>query len=670
MKNIIKNLLNIGDYEERDMGDIKVLFLGEEFIFPEELREYVYYCRKFQADSDNLMDVVYRRSKQRWYDYPDKEFENLLRDVCRHTIVLLSEDNIFDVTVDDLLLNNQGYSDFCRNTHDGFQKYKEFSINEIEEYRREYENAYSSAAAQVTGSGLGLISNSVISHMTFAAMESYTISRQTRRADKEFKEAMSAAANRTYSKKIQQENKFLYETLYPAYIGIIETFISELIDKYLSILEQNKVYSYSKAKIFNVDRSSDLLKNVDLVENKRQSLIQAFKSCPYNVEIYLKVWNMGLMDADTIETLDYFGQKESLISILKDKITDEFSASKIDIEKIKREIEDLARLCGTNIKSIEQELFGDILKKIDKNIKDVSEYMVDCYTRCNLISELGNGEVLVSEDEVDASISEKIITNVIIRYGQIFGNDFLKDIFQKYHIDADSLDSFKGQIVKSIRDELEDEYKEKRENEEKIKKRNKKYCIELIIGFSIVIILGAIFMYLRSKNLYKEGVELENKGEYQLAAERFTHTNYSDAKDRLIDVSLKLYMKNREQLLNTIFHPSNDSGYYFAEEISDYISCLGQNYNVLEENSLIDFERFTEIDEGVYRGECVDSDYYSPEEVELIFNAHSNQLETIKFILEYDSLSEDSWSKDDLNEFVGQPYDLKGDRSYTWYLRA
>ena len=645
------------------MEEDSVLFLGRSFLFPKELREYVSYCRKFQMDRNTLMDLIYDRSKKQWYDYPDKVFENILREICKHTIIILSEDNIYNVTVDDLLLQNQGYLEFLKITKESFGKYKEFSIREVQEYQREYESAYYEAASQITGSGLALISNSIVSHMTFAAMESYTVSRQARKAEKEFQMSMSAVANRTRLTKQQQESKYLYEVVYPAYIGIVEIFISELIDKYLSILEQNGIYDYAKIKNFDIDRSTELLNNVDLVENKTQCIIEAFKNCPYNINVYLKVWDMGWMDADTKATLAYFGQKEFFAGVLKSRLDDTFSVPQIDINKTRQEIKAIADFCEISEKELEHEVFSETLEIIDKNIKDVSEYMIDCYDRRRLIVKLGNGEVSVSKDEVDANISEKIITNVITRYEQIFGNDFLKDIFKKYHIDADSLDSFKGQIVKSIRDELNDQYKEKKENEEKIKKQNKKYCIELIIGFSIVIILGVIFMYLRSKNLYEEGVELENKGEYQLAAERFTHTNYFDAKDRLIDVSLKLYMKNREQLLNTIFHPSNDSGYYFAEKISHYISCLGQNYNVLEENSLIDFERFTEIDEGIYRGECEGSDYYSPEEVELIFNAHSNQLETIKFILEYDS-----WSEDDLNEFVGQPYDWGGYSSYTWYL--
>ena len=67
-------------------------------------------------------------------------------------------------------------------------------------------------------------------------------------------------------------------------------------------------------------RSSELFQNLKLVEDidgKKNVLIQSFKSCPYNVDIYQYLINMDMLDENTEKTLEFYEQKEALIILWK-----------------------------------------------------------------------------------------------------------------------------------------------------------------------------------------------------------------------------------------------------------------------------------------------------------------------------------------------------------------
>ncbi len=514
------------------MSEEKVYFLGNEYSFPEEVQKYVYYCRKFQQNRDTLLQVIFNRIENQWYDYPDKEFEQLLKNVCKTAIIYLAEDDIYDVTESDLLKNSKGYSDFINITHDGFEQIKQFGLDEIREYREGYENAFTSASSQITGSGLGLISNSVIAHMTFAAMESHTISKQARKADKEFKTAMNAITNSTQSKKKQRESKFLYESLYPAYIKIVEVFISEIIDSYLLLLEKKGIFAYSKMKSFNIERSSDLLKNLSLVNDKKKVLIQAFKNCPYNEAVYLHIVNLHLMDLDTEKTLNHYGQKESLIEDIEEKISDIFSTAPIEIETAQYYAKYLIHLKKDTYENIQQRLFQDQLREIDGNIWEVNRILDNSFMQHDICIDLRDKGIDICDANVATYILPKLKEQIIIAQETVFGTAFLQDIFQKYKISEKSFEEYKKNLVSKITQkiihestQLDEEEKQTLKKQQQTKKRLK---IAVVSGILLVIaIISAKFAYdAYSRNLLdKEATEMLEKGNYDKAIEIWQSIN-------------------------------------------------------------------------------------------------------------------------------------------------
>lgn len=575
------------------MAETQVSFLGEIFLFPEELHDYIYYCRKFQKDRDILLRVICSRIEKKWYDYPDKEFDKLLRDICKDTISYLADAEIYDVTEEDLLSDNKGYKNFLDITRNAFEQFKSFSIDEIREYREGYENAFSSVTAQVTGPGYGLISNSVIAHMTFAAMESYTISKQVSKADKEFKQAMGALANHTHSKKEQREQEFLYGKLYPEYIRIAEIFIAEMIDKYLSLLEAKGVYDYSKVQQFSIDRSTDLLKNINIVKNPKKVLIQAFKNCPYNIKVYQMVVDMDMMDNETKKTLEYYGQKDSLVDLIEKEISEVFNEKDVNVVKTKQEISFLTKLKKKNKEQIENELFGNIQNDIEKNIKKIYEYITDTYEFERMFTKLGGEEKEIYESDMLPYIMSNLKEDEIILYEQICGNDFLTNVFKKYDIPADSLESFKNIITDKLSRKLDVKYTEIREEKKKIEEYNHKrnkiimLCITIVaLSVCTIFIIKAFKENQMNQKQYAMANELLENGKYDEAiAEWKKIEEYKDSADEIKEATyqkgLSLYNEGEYEEAISTWH-AIDGTEYLGTEYKDTLSQIDKAKEQLE----------------------------------------------------------------------------------------
>lgn len=344
------------------MGDIKVNFLGEEYLFPIEIQEYIVYCKMFQDVYNRLFSVITKRIEEKWYDFPDKEFEKILKQEGENIISSLSTDGIYDVSLNELVNRNRGYIYFEKITMECFGDYKQIMIDAIMDFKTGYENAQAQANSEITGSGMTLYSNSAIQHLAFAAFESNTIKKQIAKAETEYENSISELSRRNQSIKDRRENALLYNKVYPAYFEVIGMFVSELTDIYLNILEKHSVYNYSKIKAYKTERSNELLENIGLVNDKEKILIEAFRNCPYNPNVYKKIIDMELFDYDTFMTAREFGQADSLIEDLEKYCkghTNEYEKLSVPVKilaafKNTREVLILRNLYSHEISSIEE----------------------------------------------------------------------------------------------------------------------------------------------------------------------------------------------------------------------------------------------------------------------------------------------------------------------------
>ena len=222
----------------------KVYFLGEEYEFPHELYEYVIYCRQFQNDREQLLTTMFNRMQNHVYSFPDAELERMLRDACRNTIRYLAKAGIYDITEEDLISDNFAYKQFQELQANAAQQLSVLAKQSASEYNAGFDQAVRNAASQITGSGYSLISNSLLAHMAFGAMESSKIQAQEEKAKRSLQESLESLQKQTYFNKQQREWGYVIGKVYPEYMRLIEEFFLQLINRYLSILEQNEIYSY------------------------------------------------------------------------------------------------------------------------------------------------------------------------------------------------------------------------------------------------------------------------------------------------------------------------------------------------------------------------------------------------------------------------------------------
>ncbi len=377
---------------EKSMENTKVPFLGEIYSFPKELQEYVIYMKEFEAMYDRLFSILTTRIREKWYDYPDEEFKEILHSEAKRIISKLSSYDIYDVSLSDLIGQNRGMTYLDEMTKEEFEKIKQISIDAIRDYQEKLENAQNHATSQITGSGMALISNSVLAHVTFSALESNTIKRQMNKADDEFKQTMKAVEYQNTSIKERRENELLFKSTYPKYADVVMLFVSGLTEKFFEILEQHNIYQYSVVIPYNSQRSSELLDNIDLVDekNRKKVLVQAFQNCPYNANVYYKAIELNFADFNLISTIDIYEQRNPLVGLLYE------NAKKMT--KDNRESVIVQRFCKW-IAELENKQYEEVLKNI---LEDKLDILTKTIKRLN---QAVNGEAFAND------LYDKILRN-------------------------------------------------------------------------------------------------------------------------------------------------------------------------------------------------------------------------------------------------------------------
>lgn len=304
------------------MADVKLYFLDEEYTIPSELREFVGYLNDFDEIRNEVMSLLTSQMKMQKYTGGADEdfvyFKTPLTKIGQKVIAMLSQKSIFDVTLDDVVYQNPGYIQLHTVCQETIQGMANILLNAMQDWKAGYENAYSLAASNITGSGVSIWTNSLSSALIYSAMEASTLKKQANKADKEYSMAMTILSKRIDDSQKQQERNLLVNKYYPCAAEALNRFVSELMEFYISKLEQHGIFAYSLIKQYNLQRSTGILDNLDLVADKKGILKQAFICCPYNPDIYKAALDNGLADLRTFETAKYFMQDGILLESVEE----------------------------------------------------------------------------------------------------------------------------------------------------------------------------------------------------------------------------------------------------------------------------------------------------------------------------------------------------------------
>lgn len=348
------------------MADVKLYFLGEEYTVPSELREFVGYLNDFDGIRNEVMSLLTSQMKlQKYTGGADEDFvyfKTPLTKIGQKVIAMLSQKSIFDVTLDDVVYQNPGYIQLHTVCQETIQGMANILLNAMQDWKAGYENAYSSAASNITGSGVSIWTNSLSTALIYSAMEASTLKKQANKADKEYSMAMTLLSKRIDDSQKQQERNLLVNKYYPCAAEALNRFVSELMEYYIAKLEQHGIFAYSLIKQYNLQRSTGILDNLDLVADKKGILKQAFICCPYNPDIYKAALDNGLADLQTFETAKYFMQDGILLESVEEYCQQNYE----NRDKIAEVVKILALFKGADESQAWNVLESDKKKREDK----------------------------------------------------------------------------------------------------------------------------------------------------------------------------------------------------------------------------------------------------------------------------------------------------------------
>ncbi len=296
------------------MSNTTVKFITKEYSIPEDLLVYL--------DLLDLTNDVRMALNKKFYQLlrneevgcigDDKIRPEIDKQIGRF-IAKLMEVGVYDRTVTDYLSGNKGFELIANVNNAAFLKMKELLIQELDEYKAGVEDALYKRDSSITGMGFSIWSGSFVNHAIYAAMEASTLNKQEAAANREYQREIDALHNSITSRHDGAKKTYIDTVYIPNMEAAIAVFSFELLDTYISDLIINGKLDKSVLNYINIDRSNDLLKNLDLSPNKEVILHKAFEACPYNLQVYGQALNCGLMDYATYQTAQYFRQGKNIL---------------------------------------------------------------------------------------------------------------------------------------------------------------------------------------------------------------------------------------------------------------------------------------------------------------------------------------------------------------------
>ncbi len=287
-------------------GDISLGFLGQSFLFPADIDDFVRYTLKFNIYEDRLLDVYNKAYEQnKWHNASTESIS-----YYKTKMLQITNDVAQDLAKDKITFGN----------------------------------------------AVGFINNSDGYRMLFKVCEDTTPHIRKLRSNYMLTKPELEA----------QTNTFLKEEYFPVVLTALRTFCNELLQFQLKAINDAGVYDFSRIKEYDIKASFDALRELEGADDKRAVLIKAFELCPFNSEIYIIALHLGLADISTFETAKYLGIDHAI----KDKITAYCIENVTDEEKIRVAVTALSVFSSTSYTDALDSVYRDTVKSAkDKFLK-------------------------------------------------------------------------------------------------------------------------------------------------------------------------------------------------------------------------------------------------------------------------------------------------------------
>ena len=396
------------------MSNITVKFIDRDYSVPEGLLVYL--------DLLDLTNDVRMALNKSFYQLlrneevgciGDEQIRPEIDKQVGRFIAKLMEAGIYDRTVTDYLNGNKGFELISKVNQTALSKMKELLIQELDEYKAGVEDALYKRDSSITGMGFSIWSSSFVNHAIYAAMEASTLNKQEAAANKEYQREIDALHRSITSKHDGAKKTYIDSTYIPNMEAAIAVFAFELLDTYISDMIKNGKLDQSILSYINIDRSNDLLKNLDLSPNKEAILHKAFEACPYNLQVYGRTLNHGLMDYATYQTAQYFRQGKNILFSLVANLGEVEYPGKFKVNYVAAE--KMAEFTQSDVISVLQAKTKDYAASVIKAYGDVVGILGNRQQAAKIMSELAETTILsgnsASKEKASAYINGIVSQN-------------------------------------------------------------------------------------------------------------------------------------------------------------------------------------------------------------------------------------------------------------------
>ena len=305
------------------MNNLTVKFIGKEYSIPEDVLTYIDLLDFTDSVQKQLTSAFVRKLRNELDQgnagcLDDKVMASDIEQQVGKFIAKLTEHDIYDRTINDYLCKNEGYKLISKVNAAALDEAKRLLKQEMTDWLEGYEDALHKKEASVTGLGFSIWSGSFVNHAIYAAMEASKVNEQEKAAIKEYQKDMAELDTRLESRKSAEEKQYLSNTYIPNMEAAITVFSYELLDTFISDLIKTGKLNTEILNYIHIDRSNDLLKNLEFSQNKSAVLLKAFEACPYNIAVYMQALKYDLLDYDSFQTAKVFKRDDYVISFFRE----------------------------------------------------------------------------------------------------------------------------------------------------------------------------------------------------------------------------------------------------------------------------------------------------------------------------------------------------------------
>ena len=421
-----------------------VNFINKKYSLPEDILSYTELLALTNDVKMSLNKAFYNILKNEEVGcIGDDQIRPEIDRQTKRFIAKLLEKGIYDRTISDYLNENKGFELISKANDDALVQMRKLFIQEVDEYQAGVEDALCKRDASITGMGFSIWSSSFINHAIYAAMEISTVNKQEAAANKEYQREISQLHQSITNRHEGAKKKYIDNVYIPSMEAAITFFAFELLDNYISDLIKNGKMSSETLNYINIDRSNDLLKNLELSPNKEEIIYKAFEACPYNLQVYGEALRYGFMDYATYQTAQYFKQGNNiLISLVRNLGEVEYPAKfRINYDVAEK----VAEFTKSDVISVLQAKTKDYVDAVVKSYEELAQMLAQEDMVFKMISELKEADILsgdaISKQKACAYVKEIVPQNVWIELTERCGFTTLLDSIASLMPDVENVES-------------------------------------------------------------------------------------------------------------------------------------------------------------------------------------------------------------------------------------